>query len=363
MFERSSSREISTTPEVLAAIGSNAVVAIGVSGGKDSAVAAFATNGYLDEMGHLGPRVLIHSDLGRVEWKTSLPECQKMASRLGLELIVVRRESGDLLARWQTRWANNVARYVNLECVKLILPWSTPSMRFCTSELKTAIICRALVKRFAGCQILSVTGIRRQESEGRRKAPISQPQKALASTTRRTTGLDWHSVIEWSKDEVFAYLAEIGFELHEAYRVYGASRVSCAFCIMSAAGDLLAAARCEDNHPIYRELVELEIASTFSFQGNWLADAAPHLLTAETRERVSLAKEAAAIRERAERRIPDHLLYEKGWPKAIPARHEAEMLCEVRRNVAAAVGLTVNYTEPDALIGRYEELMALKGAK
>src|SRR5581483_2926625 len=99
---------------------------------------------------HRGPRVLIHSDLGRVEWGDSLPQCERLAAHLGLELIVVRRQAGGLMERWQTRWANNVARCAALECVKLILPWSTASMRFCTSELKTAIICRELVQRFPG---------------------------------------------------------------------------------------------------------------------------------------------------------------------------------------------------------------------
>jgi hypothetical protein len=52
-----------------------------------------------------------------------------------------------MLALWQGRWANNLTRYRDLLCVKLILPWSTPSMRFCTSELKTAVIASALKKR------------------------------------------------------------------------------------------------------------------------------------------------------------------------------------------------------------------------
>jgi hypothetical protein len=47
---------------------------------------------YLDAIGHHGPRVLIHSDLGQVEWKDSLPTCERLAARLGLELIVVRRQ-------------------------------------------------------------------------------------------------------------------------------------------------------------------------------------------------------------------------------------------------------------------------------
>jgi hypothetical protein len=65
-----------------------------------------------------------------------------------------------MLALWQGRWANNLTRYRDLLCVKLILPWSTPSMRFCTSELKTAVIASALKKRFDGLNILNITAVR-----------------------------------------------------------------------------------------------------------------------------------------------------------------------------------------------------------
>jgi hypothetical protein len=96
-------------------------------------------------------------------------------------LVVVRREAGDLLDRWRVRWANNVRRYSDLCCVQPILPWSTASMRFCTSEMKTAIIARDLVRRFPHHTILSVSGIRREESSGRAGAPVAKVQPKLHS--------------------------------------------------------------------------------------------------------------------------------------------------------------------------------------
>lgn len=362
LFEQSCGREISITPEVTAALKAGAPVAMGVSGGKDSCAMAFATNDYLDSIGHTGPRVLIHSDLGRIEWRDSLPTCQRLAQRLGLELIVVRRQAGDMIQRWYTRWENNVQRYRDLECVKLILPWSTSSMRFCTSELKTAVICRELVQRFPGTTILSVTGIRRQESDKRKTMPVCSVQNKLANVTWATRGFNWNSIIEWSIDEVYGYLEERGFPLHEAYTTYGSSRVSCSFCILSSQPDIKASLKCADNHPWYRLLVELEIVSTFAFQsGNWLADAAPHLLDLETCWRVTDAKKRAFIREQAEAVIPEHLLYTKGWPTCVPTGREAKLLCDVRRAVADAVRIPVNYVEPAALINRYKELIELRG--
>lgn len=356
--------DVAIAPDVEALLAAGAPVAIGVSGGKDSAAAAFATVEHLDRIGHAGPRVLVHSDLGRVEWRDSLPACRRLADALGLELIVVRRKAGDLMDRWLVRWDNNVARYRDLETVKLILPWSTASMRFCTSELKTAVICSELTKRFPGQGIVSVNGIRRDESPNRRKAPISAPQKRLTSATQRTWGVDWHPIIEWSKADVLAYLAARGHALHEAYTVYGSSRVSCAFCILGSLADLAASSACPDNQDVYREMVELEIASTFSFQDSrWLGDVAPHLLDADARSRLVGAKERAARREAAEARIPGHLLYTQSWPTCVPSNAEARLLCEVRAAVAEAVGISVRYTDPDSVRARYEELIRLKEEK
>lgn len=75
---------VSTNPDIDALIRANAPVAIGVSGGKDSQAAALATCAYLDAMAHRGPRVLVHSDLGVVEWNESLPVCERLAAHLGV---------------------------------------------------------------------------------------------------------------------------------------------------------------------------------------------------------------------------------------------------------------------------------------
>lgn len=351
--------DIATTPEISALLAVHAPVAFGTSGGKDSSAMALATNAYLDQIGHQGPRVLIHSDLGRVEWQDSLPTCERLAERLGLELIIVRRAAGGLMERWLTRWANNVARYASLECVKLILPWSTASMRFCTSELKTAIICRELVQRFPGQVILSASGIRREESPKRKLAPVAKEQPKLISATHQTSGYDWHPIIDWSKAEVLAEHERCGFPLHEAYTRYGSSRVSCAFCILGSAADLVAAATCVDNHDIYREMVDLEIRSTFSFHDTqWLGDVAPHLLSHDQRLDLSEAKRRARERTAAEARIPQHLLYTRGWPTVMPSIDEARLIAWVRVAVAEAVDIDIQYTTPDAVRERYAELMA-----
>jgi 3'-phosphoadenosine 5'-phosphosulfate sulfotransferase (PAPS reductase)/FAD synthetase len=355
---------VSAPPEIRALLAANAPVAVGISGGKDSSAVALRLDDYLNEIGHTGPRLLIHSDLGVVEWKDSLPVCEKLAARMGWELVVVRRTAGDLMDRWEKRWSNNIERYESLACVKVILPWSTPSMRFCTSELKTDVICAELKRRFPGQEILSVTGIRHAESAQRAKMPCMQAQPRLTTKTKGTTGWNWNPIIEWPTEDVYTYLAEKQEPLHEAYTCYGCSRVSCAFCFMAGLDDLIGAATCADNHDLYRRMVELEITSTFAFQGNrWLGDVAPHLLTGDMAERLAKAKKAGELRARAEAQLADHLLYVKGWPTAVPTQEEAELIAQVRLAVSIALDITIGYTDAESIRERYAELLKINEVK
>lgn len=353
---------VTLTPEITEMLLAGAPVCVGVSGGKDSSAVAIRLNDYLNEMGHTGPRLLIHADLGVVEWKDSLPVCRKLAVRLGWELVVVQRAAGDMMDRWEKRWRNNVERYENLSCVRLILPWSTPSMRFCTSELKTAVICSHLKKLFPNQSILSVTGIRHAESRARSKMSCSQVQPKLSK--KGVTGINWNPIIEWPTEDVYSFLDERNEPLHEAYTIYGLTRVSCVWCIMSSIPDMLAAATCRDNDDLYRRMVELEITSTFAFQGSrWLGDVAPQLLTGDMPERLAKAKQAAQIRINAESRLPKHLLYVAGWPTVMPTREEAALIGEVRTEVAAAMGLTPSFTSTESILARYKELIEIRDEK
>lgn len=79
---------------------------------------------------------------------------------------------------------------------------------------------------------------------------------------------------------------------------------------MSAAADLTAAASCPDNEELFLQMVELEVVSTFGFQGNrWLADMAPHWVSPELQARVDDAKARAGLRQALEARIPANLMY------------------------------------------------------
>lgn len=355
---------MSVPDDIQAALAAGAVVAIGVSGGKDSQAAGLAVAEHLSSIGHAGQVCLVHADLGRVEWDESLPVSQRLADHLGLELIVVKRKAGDLMDRWLGRWANNLRRYADLECMKLIPPWSTAKMRFCTSELKTDVIAAALRKRFKTETIISVTGIRAEESIKRARMPAHQPHGKLTNKKRTAIGWTWNPIIRATKPQVFDAIAGAGLELHEAYTKYGTSRVSCRFCILASGADLSAAANADETHELYREMCDLELESTFSFQAQrWLSTVRTELLGPTGVERIKSAMDKAWRREQAEAKLPEGMLYVKHWPVRAPTMEEAEVVAEVRREVAAIMGIEIRYNTADAVLARITELLAIKGVK
>lgn len=346
---------VAVDQDVTSVLASRAPVAIGVSGGKDSQAAVIATMGHLDAIGHTGPRILVHADLGIVEWDDSLSVCRDLARRFDVELLVVSRKAGGLMERWEARWQSSVDRYCNLLTVTLVPCWSTPAMRFCTSELKTHVITAALRRRYPGKIVVNVTGIRRAESASRARQTISDCKPGL---------VNWRPMLDWSEADVFAAIDASGMQPHPAYRCFGMSRVSCRFCIMSNGGDMAAAAAQAEAHSLYRRMVALEATSGFAFQGaRWLGDVAPHLLGADLTAALNSAKVRAARRKEIEARIPDDLLYVKGWPVRVPDQAEAELLAGVRGQVSTLYGFDASYLTPETVIGRYAELMALKDVR
>lgn len=332
-------------------------VAIGVSGGKDSQAATIATIQHLDRLGHRGPRILVHSDLGIVEWDDSIHVCRDMARHFGIELVIVRRQAGDLMDRWEARWQSSIYRYCNLLTVTLVPCWSTPKLRFCTSELKTHVISAELRRRYPGQQVVNVTGIRRQESATRARA-------AIHTHAQGVNLIDWRPILEWTEQEVFAAINASGMTCHPAYRCFGMSRVSCRFCIMSSLPDLAAAARQPEAAPLYRRMVTLEADSGFAFQGGrWLGDIAPDLLDADLRDRLTRAKEIATMRSRIEATIPKDMLYVKGWPTRPLTEDEAVFLAGVRQKITTLNGFDAHYLDPLSIQARYIELIDLKAAR
>ena len=100
--------------------------------------------------------LVVHADLGRVEWKGTKELAQRQAEFYGLRFEVVRRDKGDLLDQ-----------------VKARRMWPSSNARYCTSDQKTSQVHKLFTKlakesRTAGLEgpvrIVSCLGIRAQES-------------------------------------------------------------------------------------------------------------------------------------------------------------------------------------------------------
>lgn len=356
------SRHALVDASVAAAIRAGCVVAFSLSGGKDSTAAAGAAMAVLDDLGHPRERrVAIHADLGRAEWRSTPAVVEAVAERLGLPLMVVRHRTHDMVSRWEARFAEGLRRYAALEVFNLIGPWSSSSLRFCTSEMKQQVISPALLRAFPGEAILSVVGIRREESRARSEAPVSRPEPrwARANGSRMMT---WHPIADWTVADVWRFHNEERLPIHEAYSVFGSGRVSCAFCVMQSVADQAAAARCDSNADLYRHLVGLEARSSFSFQPTrWLADVAPSLLDGQTRSALPEAKRRAQERRTLEAGLPSGLRYVKGWPLRLPTPAEAVEVVAARSLILGHHGLSDPYGSPGRVIDRFAELMAASG--
>jgi 3'-phosphoadenosine 5'-phosphosulfate sulfotransferase (PAPS reductase)/FAD synthetase len=350
-------RTIVTTQEVDALLARHAPVIVGVSGGKDSHAVAWALAEHLK--GYAGPKALIHSDLGSVEWLDSLPACQRIADRIGWELIVCARPAGGMMERWEARWQSSIRRYCAMETVAVVLPWSTPTMRFCTSELKVGPITSAIKKRFGNkTPAINVTGVRAEESANRAKQPIVSAAEKLPDGS-----LSWRPIHQWLLQDVWDAIAESGVAAHEAYSLFGSSRVSCRFCILANEADLRASLRDPAAAAIYVRMCELELLSGFAFQGSrWLTSLAPDLVP-NGAVRLLAAKGIMALRKDVEAWLPKHLQFKRGWPHCIPTEQEAKKLAEMRREICALYGWDSPYLTADAIRDRYQELMLLKEAK
>src|SRR3546814_21124407 len=109
-------------------------------------------------------------------------------------------------------------------------------------------------------------------------------------------------ISDWSSDVCSS-------DLHEAYEVYGATRLSCAFCVLASKHDIAVSAGVTANHDLYRLLVEIEARTGFSFQqGGWLADVAPTNLDADLRARIAAAKAYAKDRPQTQTKIPQEFI-------------------------------------------------------
>lgn len=216
-------------------IADGALFVINHSAGKDSQAMAILVRAIVpaDQI------LVIHADLGRVEWPGNIEHIQ--ATIGDLSFLVCQNENKDFIEMTRRRGSFPIT-----------------SARQCTADLKRDPIERE-VRRFIdanprfGRKIVTCMGIRAQESSKR---------KGMAAFTRNgrgsKAGRDWYHwlpIHDMTLDEVWATIKAAGQKRHYAYDL-GMTRLSCCFCIMGSASDLTTAAKARP--ALYREYVELE---------------------------------------------------------------------------------------------------------
>lgn len=238
---------MTTTPD----LASYDIVLVNSSGGKDSQAMLTKLVEMADAQGYARENlVVVHADLGRVEWAGTAELAETQAAFYGLRFVKVSRPQGDLLAQIEARG---------------MFPSSTA--RYCTSDQKTGQVARVLTaltaeKSHLGRQvrILNCLGLRAQESPARaKKTPWGEDRRA-SNGKRAVTR--WLPIFEMTEDEVWATIKVSGVPSHPAYEA-GMPRLSCCFCVLASKGALVRAAQLNPTLAEEYRAVEVRIGHRF----------------------------------------------------------------------------------------------------
>ena len=204
------------------------LILLNSSGGKDSQVMIGRVVELADGQGVGRDRlVVVHAELGRVEWEGTLELAREQAEAYGLSFRSVKRRKGDLLEHVESRGM-----------------WPGPATRYCTSDHKRGPISTVLTaldrERRTGDSftVLNCLGFRAEESPARRKRSVFS-RNTMRSTKTRTV-IDWLPIHHWSEAEVWQSIARSGVRHHAAYDE-GMPRLSCVFCIFAPKSALVLA--------------------------------------------------------------------------------------------------------------------------
>jgi 3'-phosphoadenosine 5'-phosphosulfate sulfotransferase (PAPS reductase)/FAD synthetase len=229
------------------------VLLVNSSAGKDSQAMMTHVVKLAQEQGVSNRLVVVHCDLGRVEWEGTAELAEEQAKHYSLRFLKVTRPQGDLLTQVEQR--------------KM---WPSSTARYCTSDHKRGQVhkvltmltdeVRAAKGTTAPVRILNMLGLRAEESPARAKKTPFVNDKA-ASNGKRTVDT-WYPIFDWKVGQVWSTIKESGVRYHKAYDL-GMPRLSCCFCVLASKNDLLIAGK--HNRALLDEYVAVEqrIGHTF----------------------------------------------------------------------------------------------------
>lgn len=237
------------------------IILLNSSGGKDSQAMLDHVARLMDAQGVArSAAIVVHADLGRVEWEGTKQLAADQAAAYGFRFEVVQRD-GDLLDQI-------LDRRVSLDSKgKVDAPaWPSSAARFCTSDQKTGQVVKLMTQlvRDSGItgrpvRILNALGIRAEESPARAKKCAYGPDSA--SNGKREV-VRWLPIFDWTTDQVWDTIRQSGVAHHPAYDL-GMTRLSCVFCVFASKADLVIAAKANPELAREYQAVEVMVRSTF----------------------------------------------------------------------------------------------------
>lgn len=214
-------------------IADGAIFYVSHSGGKDS-------QDMYNELLKIIPFdqiVVVHADLGEVEWTGVQDHIRSNTSHL----LNVVQASKSFLGMVEARGM-----------------WPSAAYRQCTSDLKRGPIFKFIrndLKARQATIAVNCMGLRAEESAARAKREPLRYNKQESVNGRVTRHVwDWLPIFDKTTEEVFHSIASAGQKPFWAYEKN--ERLSCVFCIMGSLNDLRHGAI--QNPNLYRKYVELE---------------------------------------------------------------------------------------------------------
>ena len=190
---------------------SNKKFIISISGGKDSKATLIVSLYELLKVVDRNRIEVIHCEtkFEKKETYEELNNLQKILKTLGIKYSNLINE----------KYPNGI-----FDLIKYRKRFPMSAGRFCTKELKVQVVNkykRSLVKE--GFEVISLVGIRRDESRGRAKYPDSE--KGIKGEVL------WYPIVDWTEVDVFEFL-ENTWGIPSLY-FKGEERVGCDICFMS----------------------------------------------------------------------------------------------------------------------------------
>lgn len=218
-------------PEVIRQLcDSGAIFYVSHSGGKDSQAMYLRLRKVIPSE----QIVVVHADLGEVEWPGIVGHINDTISHT---LNIVR------------------AGKTFLGMVEKRGMWPSARYRQCTSDLKRGPIekfIRADMRGRGGGMAVNCIGLRAEESTARAARQPFRERPDLTTKNRKVW--DWLPVFSLTTQQVFATISAAAQQPFWAYEVN--ERISCVFCFMASRNDLRNGAM--NNPVLYRRYVEME---------------------------------------------------------------------------------------------------------